>query len=87
MTGAGKRNVASYVVRIYRRTTGSGARPDTLAGLVEDVDDNKQHAFHSMAELWGILRASGARRRPRNDKSLSSSTHSVPKDGKRGPSS
>ena len=87
MTGTGRSNVASYVIRIYRRTTGRGARPDKLAGLVENVDDSKQRAFHSMAELWDILRINGSGHKTRSSKNPSSSNHPVSKDDKRGPSS
>ena len=53
----GKADIASYVLRIYRHTAGRGARPETLAGVVENVHDNQQRAFHGMAELWAALNA------------------------------
>jgi hypothetical protein len=56
----GNTHVDSYVVRIYRRTTGRHGGSGTLVGLVEDVHaDSERHPFHSMSELWDILDASG----------------------------
>lgn len=83
MTGTGKDNVASYVVRIYRRAAGRGERTDTLTGLVEAVADNQQRAFHDMAELWEILRAPGARRQAPKGEVPASSQHPETKVNKR----
>ena len=50
---------ATFVVRIYRRVrAGSGRRLHdriALAGLIEDVEIGKRHAFHDIEELWAIL--------------------------------
>lgn len=53
----GNTNVDSYVVRIYRRTARRADDSETLTGLVEDANNSGHHAFHSMHELWDILRA------------------------------
>ncbi len=63
MAGTESSSVASYVVRIYRHTIQRDERPESIAGLVENVHDNERCAFHSMAELWNILRVSDAHQR------------------------
>jgi hypothetical protein len=42
----------SYVVRIYRRNSGS---PQNLVGLVELVEVNQERVFSSFDELRAIL--------------------------------
>lgn len=54
-------DVASYVVRIYRRAAPLDEHPETFAGLVESVQNNARCAFHSMNELWEILRVPAIR--------------------------
>lgn len=43
--------IRSYVVRIYRQSR------EGMDGLVEDVRTGKSRPFHSVAELWEVLRA------------------------------
>jgi hypothetical protein len=45
------REIASFIVRIYRREGGRAA------GVVEDVRSGSIHPFHSSAELWLLLLA------------------------------
>jgi len=49
--------IRSFVVRIYRRHA-RGA----IDGVLEDVQTGRSKPFHSVAELWDLLR--GARRSP-----------------------
>ncbi|MGA7965720.1 MAG: hypothetical protein WCB49_07520 [Gammaproteobacteria bacterium] len=77
----------SYVVRIYRHTTRRGDCPETLTGLVEDVNNNEHRAFHNMTELWDILRMPKTLRHASDGKAPSPSTHPAPNNGKRGHSS
>ena len=49
--------IRSFVVRIYRRHGRVG-----IDGVVEDVKTGRSKPFHSVAELWDVLR--GARRSP-----------------------
>lgn len=77
-------NVVSYVVRIYRRTTGRGENPETLTGLVESDHDHEQRPFHSMVELWDILRARGAGHGSGSGKSVPDTRHDARDEGKKG---
>ena len=45
------REIASYIVRIYRRDGGHAS------GVVEDVRTGHVHPFHSSADLWLLLLA------------------------------
>ena len=45
------REIASYIVRIYRRDGGRAS------GVVEDVQNGHVHPFHSPADLWLLLLA------------------------------
>jgi hypothetical protein len=45
------REIASFIVRIYRRSGGHAT------GVVEDVQSGQVHPFHSSAELWLLLLA------------------------------
>lgn len=45
----------SYIVRIFRRNKD---KAETVAGIVERVDDEKREAFRTPAELLRILRLS-----------------------------
>lgn len=48
-----KHTMDNYVVRIYRRDT---KNPGLLVGVVEEVGVEGNRAFHSLDELWAILR-------------------------------
>ena len=43
------REIASYIVRVYRRNARS------IAGVVEDVQTGCVHSFHSALDLWQVL--------------------------------
>lgn len=58
--GRGEGDVASYIVRVYRRRAG----PE-LIGTVEFPERATQLPFHSFEELRGILRRDGLSRRTR----------------------
>ena len=45
------REIASFIVRIYRRDGGRAS------GVVEDVQSGEVNPFHSSAELWLLLLA------------------------------
>jgi len=49
--------IYSYVIRIYRRDA------DAIAGVIEDVRNNRSAPLRSAAELWQVL--AGTRRLPR----------------------
>jgi len=44
---------ATYVVRVYRRDP---SQPDTMVGVIEDVQAGRACSFHDSAELLRILR-------------------------------
>jgi hypothetical protein len=43
------REIASYIVRVYRRSARG------IAGVVEDVQTGCVHSFHSAIDLWQVL--------------------------------
>jgi hypothetical protein len=53
--------IRSFVVRIYRQGR------DGVDGVVEDVRTGKARPFHSIAELWAVLRSPAQRGGPRRD--------------------
>lgn len=44
--------MATYIVRIYRRTKD---KPEEIIGLVEHVDTQDQFRFHNLQELCAII--------------------------------
>ena len=45
------REIASFIVRVYRRDRRG------VAGVVEDVGTGNVHSFHSAFDLWSVLTA------------------------------
>jgi len=50
MTGG--RAVETFIVRIYRKESGTC---ETVAGVVEDVESEKTQGFRTKDELWRLL--------------------------------
>ena len=48
----------TFIVRIYRKGNGN---PDSVSGLVEEVEREKTQGFATKDELWSIINPGGKR--------------------------
>jgi hypothetical protein len=58
--------VETFIVRIYRKGNGS---PDTISGLVEEVEREETRGFATKDELWSIINPGGRREGKGSEKS------------------
>ena len=59
----GRKNLNTYIVRIYRRKNGI---PHNLFGIIEEVGKKERLAFKSLDDLWDILKRPRGRVRPKH---------------------
>ena len=56
----------TFIVRIYRKGNGN---PNSISGLVEEVEKEKTQGFATKDELWSIINPGGRREGPASQKS------------------